>query len=89
MYSHVLALAILEASHLYPMTSTQDKNVPDEQHLTMFIDKFLCKLLDDSHLGYFSKLIIHEIAENEDAAQIAKFSLSALTQPTLHKESMP
>lgn len=71
------------------MTSTQDKNVPPEHRLTIFIDEFLYKLLDDIHLGYYSKLIIHEIAENEDAAQIAKFSLSVLTQPTLHKKSMP
>lgn len=63
LYSKALALAIQEANQLYPMAAAQDKKLPPEQRLTLFIDNFLHKLLDDSHLGYHSKLITREIAE--------------------------
>ncbi len=63
LYSKALALAIQEANQLYPMAAAQDQNRPPEQRLTLFIDNFLHKLLDDSHLGYHSKLITREIAE--------------------------
>ena len=63
LYSKALSLAIQEANQLYPMTSVQDENLPPEQRLLLFIGNFLNKLLDDSHLGYHSKLITREIAE--------------------------
>lgn len=63
LYSKALALAIQEANQLYPMAVAQDENINPEQRLTLFIDNFLHKLLDDSHLGYHSKLITREIAE--------------------------
>lgn len=63
LYSKVLALAIQEANELYPMGQAQDRNLPPEERLILFIDNFLHKLLDDSHLGYHSKLITREIAE--------------------------
>ena len=63
LYSKALALAIQEANQLYPMAAAQDQNLAPEQRLTLFIDNFLHKLLDDSHLGYHSKLITREIAE--------------------------
>ena len=63
LYSKALALAIQEANQRYPITSAQDKNLPPEKRLTLFIDNFLHKLLDDSHLGFHSKLITREIAE--------------------------
>ncbi len=63
LYSKALALAIQEANRLYPMAAAEDKNLPPEQRLALFIDNFLHKLLDDSHLGYHSKLITREIAE--------------------------
>ena len=63
LYSKALALAIQEANQLYPITSVQDTNLPPEKRLTLFIDNFLHKLLDDSHLGFHSKLITREIAE--------------------------
>lgn len=63
LYSHAVALAIQEANQLYPSTGAQDVSLPPEQRLTLFIDNFLHKLLDDSHLGYHSKLITREIAE--------------------------
>jgi TetR/AcrR family transcriptional regulator, regulator of cefoperazone and chloramphenicol sensitivity len=63
LYSKALALAIQEANQLYPLDAALDKNLPPEQRLNLFIDNFLHKLLDDSHLGYHSKLITREIAE--------------------------
>lgn len=63
LYSKALTLAIQEANQLYPMAAAQDQSLPPEQRLTLFIDNFLHKLLDDSHLGYHSKLITREIAE--------------------------
>lgn len=63
LYNKALAFAIEEANQRYPMTAAQDNNVPPEQRLGLFILNFLEKLLDDSHLGYHSKLITREIAE--------------------------
>jgi TetR/AcrR family transcriptional regulator, regulator of cefoperazone and chloramphenicol sensitivity len=63
LYSKALALAIQEANQLYPITAAQDKKMLPEQRLTIYVDNFLHKLLDDSHLGYHSKLITREIAE--------------------------
>ncbi len=63
LYSQALALAIREANELYPSTQAQDRTSTPEQRLAWFIDNFLHKLLDDSHLGYHSKLITREIAE--------------------------
>lgn len=63
LYSKALALAIQEANLRYPMAVAQDKNLPPEQRLALFVDNFLHKLLDDSYLGYHSKLITREIAE--------------------------
>jgi AcrR family transcriptional regulator len=63
LYSKALALAIQEANQLYPMTTAQDENLQPEQRLALFIGNFLHKLLDESHLGYHSKLITREIAE--------------------------
>jgi TetR/AcrR family transcriptional regulator, regulator of cefoperazone and chloramphenicol sensitivity len=63
LYGKALALAIQEANQLYSMAPALDKKLHPEQRLTLFIDNFLHKLLDDSHLGYLSKLITREIAE--------------------------
>ncbi len=63
LYSKALALAIQEANQLYPMVGAENKDLPPDQRLVLFIDNFLHKLLDDSHLGYHSKLITREIAE--------------------------
>ena len=63
LYSKALALAIKEANQLYPMVAAQDQKLPPEHRLAQFIDNFIHKLLDDSHLGYHSKLITREIAE--------------------------
>jgi TetR/AcrR family transcriptional regulator, regulator of cefoperazone and chloramphenicol sensitivity len=63
LYSKAIALAIQEANQLYPITPAQNSSLTPEERLTLFIDNFLHKLLDDSHLGYHSKLITREIAE--------------------------
>ena len=63
LYSKAIALAIQEANQLYPVTPLQNSSLTPEERLTLFIDNFLHKLLDDSHLGYHSKLITREIAE--------------------------
>jgi TetR/AcrR family transcriptional regulator, regulator of cefoperazone and chloramphenicol sensitivity len=63
LYGNAVALAIQEANQLYPLAQAQDKNLPPDERLAFFIDNFLHKLLDDSHLGYHSKLITREIAE--------------------------
>ncbi|MBK8816681.1 MAG: CerR family C-terminal domain-containing protein [Methylococcaceae bacterium] len=67
LYSQALGLAIREANERYPIAQAQDKALPSEQRLVLFIDNFLHKLLDDSHLGYHSKLITREIAEPTNA----------------------
>lgn len=63
LYSKAIALAFQEANQLYPSTPAQNSSITPEERLTLFIDNFLHKLLDDSHLGYHSKLITREIAE--------------------------
>jgi TetR/AcrR family transcriptional regulator, regulator of cefoperazone and chloramphenicol sensitivity len=63
LYSNAVALAIQEANQLYPMLQAQDESLPPERRLELFIDNFLHKLLDDSHLGYHSRMITREIAE--------------------------
>ncbi len=63
LYSQAVAFAIKDANDRYPLAQAQAKNISPEQRLTLFIDNFLHKLLDDSHLGYHSKLITREIAE--------------------------
>ena len=67
LYSQALGLAISEANERYPIAQAQDKALSSEQRLVLFIDNFLHKLLDDSHLGYHSKLITREIAEPTNA----------------------
>lgn len=67
LYSQALGLAIREANERYPIAQAQDKALPSEQRLALFIDNFLHKLLDDSHLGYHSKLITREITEPTNA----------------------
>lgn len=63
LYAKALAFAFQEANKRYPLDTALDKNLPPEQRLTFFIENFLNKLLDDSHLGFHSKLITREITE--------------------------
>jgi len=63
LYTQALAFAFQEANRLYPNDAALDNGLPPEQRLALFINNFLHKLLDDSHLGLHSKLIAREIAD--------------------------
>jgi TetR/AcrR family transcriptional regulator, regulator of cefoperazone and chloramphenicol sensitivity len=63
LYAQALAFAFQEANRLHPQDATLDKGLPAEHRLELFIENFLHKLLDDSHLGLHSKLIAREIAD--------------------------
>jgi TetR/AcrR family transcriptional regulator, regulator of cefoperazone and chloramphenicol sensitivity len=63
LYTQALAFAFQEANRLYPQDAALDNGLPPEQRLALFINNFLHKLLDDSHLGLHSKLIAREIAD--------------------------
>ena len=63
LYTQALAFAFQKANRLYPNDAALDNGLPPEQRLALFINNFLHKLLDDSHLGLHSKLIAREIAD--------------------------
>jgi len=63
LYNQAVAFAFEEANRLYPQNAALDTGLPPEQRLGLFIDNFLHKLLDDSHLGLHSKLITREISD--------------------------
>lgn len=63
LYAQALTFAFQEANRLHPQDEALDKNLSPEQRLALFINHFLHKLLDDSHLGLHSKLIAREIAD--------------------------
>jgi hypothetical protein len=44
-----------------------DTSLPPEQRLILFVDNFLHKLLDDSHLGLHGKLIARKITDPTEA----------------------
>jgi len=63
LYAQALTFAFQQVNQRYPQNAAQDANLPPEQRLTLFIDNFLHRLLDDSHLGFHSKLIAREITD--------------------------
>jgi AcrR family transcriptional regulator len=63
LYTQALAFAFDEANKRYPQDAALNKHLQPALRLTFFIENFLYKLLDDSHLGFHSKLIAREIAE--------------------------
>jgi AcrR family transcriptional regulator len=63
LYTQALTFAFQEVNQRYPQDAALDKSLPPEQRLALFVDNFLRKLLDDSHLGLHSKLIAREIAD--------------------------
>ena len=67
LYTQALSFAFHEANQLYPQDSILNKALPPEQRLSLFIDNFLHKLLDNSHLGLHSKLITREITDPTNA----------------------
>jgi len=67
LYTKALAFALQEANRLHPQNAALDKGFPPECRLTLFINNFLHKLLDNSQLGLHSKLIAREIANTTKA----------------------
>ena len=67
LYNQAVAFAFREVNRLYPQNAALDAGLPPEQRLGLFIDNFLHKLLDDSHLGLHSKLITREISDPTSA----------------------
>ena len=63
LYTQALSFAFHEANQLYPQDSILNKALAPEQRLSLFIDNFLHKLLDNNHLGLHSKLITREITD--------------------------
>lgn len=63
LYAQALNFAFQEANRLYPQDAAANKALPPEQRLRLFIDNLIRKLLDDSHLGFHSRLFMREIAE--------------------------
>ncbi|POZ53323.1 CerR family C-terminal domain-containing protein [Methylovulum psychrotolerans] len=70
LYTEALVFAFTELNKLYPYQAAEDVGLPPEQRLNLFIQHFLNKLLDDSHLGIPGKLISREIAEPTKALDI-------------------
>lgn len=67
LYTQALAFAFEEANKRYPQDAALNKKLQPEQRLKFFVENFLHKLLDNSHLGFHSKLIAREIAEPTQA----------------------
>jgi AcrR family transcriptional regulator len=67
LYSKALQFAFQEANRLHPYTAALDKSLAPESRLSLFIDNFLHKLLDDSQPGFHSKLIAREISDPTNA----------------------
>lgn len=67
LYAKALSYAFEAANRRYPQNTALDTAMPPAARLQFFIRNFLCKLLDDSHLGCHGKLIAREIADPTDA----------------------
>lgn len=63
LYSQALHFAFQEANRLHPQTAALNKSLSPEVRLGLVIDSFLHKLLDDTQLGFHSKLIAREISD--------------------------
>ncbi len=70
LYIEALTFAFAEINKHHSYEAAQDSSLPPEQRLHLFINYFLNKLLDDSHLGVQGKLISREIAEPTKALDI-------------------
>ncbi len=67
LYSQALHFAFQEANRLHPQTATLNKALSPELRLGLAIDNFLHKLLDDSQLGFHTRLIAREISDPSNA----------------------
>ncbi|MEQ1636109.1 MAG: CerR family C-terminal domain-containing protein [Methylococcales bacterium] len=63
LYVQALNFAFKEANRRYPQEHLLDQSLSPEQRFTGFVVNFIKKLLDDSNLGFFNKLIAREIYE--------------------------
>jgi AcrR family transcriptional regulator len=63
LYVEVLEFAYREASERYPDDQARDASLPVEERLFYFVQNFLQRLLDDTHLGHHGKLFAREIAD--------------------------
>jgi len=63
LYVKALAFAFHEVNRRYPQNAAMNANLPPEHRLALFIDNFLQRLLDDSSVGFHSKLIAREITD--------------------------
>lgn len=63
LYEQAIQFAFQEACRLYPPDASFDQSLSPELRLSGFVEGFLRKLLDDSHLGFLNKLIAREIYE--------------------------
>lgn len=67
LYVKALQFAFQESNRLHPQTDALNTALAPEIRLGLFIDNFLCKLLDDSQLGFHGKLIAREISDPTNA----------------------
>lgn len=70
LYTEALAFAFTETNKHYPYEAAQDKSLPAEQRLTLFINHFLHKILDETCSGVQGKLITREITEPTKALDL-------------------
>lgn len=63
LYEQAIQFAFQEACRLYPPDASFDQSLSPELRLGFFVESFLRKLLDDSHLGFLNKLVAREIYE--------------------------
>lgn len=63
LYLEALQFAFQQSDEHYPQDAARDTRLPPQQRLKHFIRTYLLRLLDDSRLGWHSKLIAREIAE--------------------------
>lgn len=67
LYVEVLEFSCRQASERYPDDKARDLSVPVEERLFYFVQNFLQRLLDDTHLGHHFKLFTREIADPSKA----------------------
>jgi AcrR family transcriptional regulator len=62
LYSEALIYAFRQAELRYPLTQAGSREHTPQQRLTHFVEAFLNRILDNSALGQYGKLITQEIA---------------------------
>jgi len=67
LYAEVLEFAYRQAGERYPDDKARDSSRPVEERLFYFVQNFLQRLLDDTHLGHHGRLFAREIADPSNA----------------------